>query len=132
MIIPELVVNDFQRSLDFYVQVLGFDIEYDRPEKKFAMLLYQGARLMINERNGSWETGDMKYPLGQGVNFEIQTDNADALLEALNENNMELYQEPEEAWYRKNDVEVGHKELLVQDPDGYLLRFAQSLGERSI
>jgi hypothetical protein len=27
---------------------------------------------------------------------------------------------------------VGDRELLVQDPDGYLLRFSQYLGERPI
>ena len=38
----------------------------------------------------------------------------------------------EEKWYRKNDKEVGHKQFLVQDPDGYLLRFFQDLGIREI
>lgn len=132
MIIPELLVVDFQRSLDFYVKILGFEVVYDRAEKKFAMLSYQGARLMINERNGSWETGDMKHPLGQGVNFEIKTDDLQPLLDSLSCAGIALFQESEEAWYRKGDVKVGHKEFLVQDPDGYLLRFAQTLGERPV
>ena len=36
----------------------------------------------------------------------------------------------EEKWYRKNDTEVGNKQFLVQDPDGYILRFFQNLGMR--
>jgi hypothetical protein len=30
-----------------------------------------------------------------------------------------------------DDVYVGQKQFLVQDPDGYLLRFGQELGTRS-
>ena len=40
--------------------------------------------------------------------------------------------EPEEKWYRKDSIEVGNKQFLVQDPDGYLLRFTQDLGKRPI
>jgi hypothetical protein len=34
----------------------------------------------------------------------------------------------EEKWYRVNDQETGNKQFLVQDPDGYLLRFFEDLG----
>ena len=37
----------------------------------------------------------------------------------------------EENWYRHDDKMLGNKEFLIQDPDGYLLRFTQDLGEIS-
>ncbi|WP_244876994.1 VOC family protein [Acidocella facilis] len=37
---------------------------------------------------------------------------------------------PEEAWYRAGEVEVGQRQFLVMDPDGYLLRLAEDIGER--
>jgi len=40
--------------------------------------------------------------------------------------------EPKEAWYRRGDVLVGERQILVMDPDGYLLRFQQSLGVKTI
>jgi len=129
-LVPELLVNDFQRSLRFYTTVLGFVVDYDRPESKFAMLSIEGSQIMINERNGSWETGAFEYPLGRGINLQIGISTIAPLLINLKNNNIVLYQEPEEVWYRKGNAEVGHLEFLVQDPDGYLLRFAQSLGER--
>lgn len=58
-------------------------------------------------------------------------DSVDPLIESLKTNGIALYQGSEENWYRKDTIEVGHKEFLVQDPDGYLLRFVQVLGERS-
>ena len=41
-----------------------------------------------------------------------------------------LFRSPEDAWYRVGEQEVGQREYLVQDPDGYLLRFAQARGYR--
>ncbi|MDO8498157.1 MAG: VOC family protein [bacterium] len=131
-LIPELIVNDFQKSLHFYVKVLGFKIEYDRPERKFAMLSLQGSQIMINEKNGTWETGKLDYPLGIGINFQIKVDDVQSLLTLLKEQNYSLYEDVTENWYRKGSIEVGHSEFLVQDPDGYLLRFCQNLGERAI
>jgi hypothetical protein len=37
----------------------------------------------------------------------------------------------EEKWYRMNDSKVGNRQFIVLDPDGYLLRFVQDLGERA-
>ena len=37
----------------------------------------------------------------------------------------------EENWYRHDDKMLGNKEFLIQDPDGYLLRFTQDLREKT-
>ena len=131
-LIPEISVSNFQESLDFYTKFLGFKIEYDRPEKKFAMLSFEGSQVMINQHNGVWETGKMEYPLGRGVNFQIECKNIDLLVESLKKQNYNLFREIEENWYRNGNKELGNREFLVQDPDGYLLRFAMDLGERNI
>ncbi|CAA9210552.1 MAG: hypothetical protein AVDCRST_MAG08-90 [uncultured Acetobacteraceae bacterium] len=52
------------------------------------------------------------------------------ILAALEETGWPLYEQPSEAWYRTGDCEGGQREFLVQDPDGYLLRFAEDLGTR--
>jgi hypothetical protein len=38
----------------------------------------------------------------------------------------------EEKWYRADNVYVGNRQFIVQDPDGYLLRFYQHLGTRDL
>lgn len=43
-----------------------------------------------------------------------------------------LYREMEEAWRDTGDAITGSREFLVQDPDGYLLRFSEYLGEREL
>ena len=37
----------------------------------------------------------------------------------------------EEKWYRRDDVEIGVRQFIVQDPDGYLLRLSEGIGTRS-
>ncbi len=39
---------------------------------------------------------------------------------------------PEDKWYRTGGQELGFRQFLIQDPDGYLPRFAQSLGTRNL
>ena len=43
-----------------------------------------------------------------------------------------LYRPLRESWYPVGNMSSGQREFLVQDPDGYLLRFVQHLGERPV
>ena len=130
-LIPELSISDFEKSLKFYTEI-GFQIEYDRPEKKFALLSYQGSQIMINQHNGIWQTGELNYPLGRGINFQIECHDVPSLIKTIKNHNYQLFQEVEDNWYRQNNTELGCREFLIQDPDGYLLRFSQDLGQRRI
>ena len=134
-LIPELCVSDFETSKRFYVDILGFEILYDRPEEGFAMLNYQGSHLMVDqipEGGSRWETAKMEKPYGRGINLQIDTDNADELSSSIKSAGISLFMEIEEKWYRMDKVEGGNRQFLVQDPDGYLLRFTQDLGERPV
>ena len=42
-LIPEFAVRNIEKSKDFYVRVLGFKVEYERPESKFVFLSKQGS-----------------------------------------------------------------------------------------
>ena len=68
-LIPELSVSDFDKSLKFYIDVLGFKMEYKREESKFAMLSFQGSQIMIEEVNNHWSTGRLEYPFGRGCSI---------------------------------------------------------------
>ena len=130
---PELSVRDFATSLEFYTRVLGFAVRYQRPEEGFAFLELGNATLMIDQLGlgRDWQMGVLEYPLGRGVNFQIMVEDLQPLLERLKRAEIALFVEVEDKWYRKDQLEVGNRQFLVQDPDGYLLRFAQDLGERS-
>lgn len=129
-LIPELAVLDIRRSLNFYLNILLFKIEYERKENKFAMLSLKDSQIMIEERNGNWETGNLTYPLGRGINLQIVVDNIDELYRNVKTKDYPIKIEMEENWYRADNKLLGQKEFLIMDPDGYLLRFAQNIGEK--
>lgn len=123
--VPELLVSDIQVSLAFY-KMLGFVIVYDRPEKNFAYISYFGAQLMLDQRhNSTWETAEMTKPYGRGINLQMETDEIDALIERLHQAGHPLYIEKKQKHYKTGDTVIPVSEFLVQDPDGYLLRFIQ-------
>lgn len=134
-LVPELSITDFDKTIEFYTKLLGFAIEYQRVEEGFAYLSLGEAQLMVDQigKTRTWRTGAFEYPLGRGINLQIEVEeNLDSLLTRLRQNNIPLFMEPEEKWYRKGDHEVGNRQFLVQDPDGYLLRFFEDLGTRKL
>jgi catechol 2,3-dioxygenase-like lactoylglutathione lyase family enzyme len=126
-LVPELEVSDFGKSLEFYVGILGFSVLYDRPERPFAYLGLGAAHIMI-EKGGAWITAPLEKPFGRGMNFQISVPNVSALAARLTQVGWPLFRKIEDAWYRRGAEYIGARELVVQDPDGYLLRFSQSLG----
>ncbi len=127
---PELAVRDLHASLRFWCDLLGFVVAYDRPAARFAYLTRGSAQIMLCQRNSRWDTGVLELPYGRGVNFQVMVDRLAPILAALDAVRWRLFEEPSEAWYRTGPVEGGQRECLVQDPDGYLVRLAESLGQR--
>ncbi|MBK5482090.1 MULTISPECIES: bleomycin resistance protein [Peribacillus] len=129
-LVPELSVSDINKSLNFYLNILSFKLEYQRPEDKFAMLSLNDCQIMIEEINGYWQTGELSYPFGRGINFQITVSDINEIYKSLRMYQYPIKIEIQENWYRADTKLVGQKEFLIMDPDGYLLRFVQTLGER--
>lgn len=131
---PELIVKDIDQSREFYVSLLGFKIEYKRDEERFLFLSYGDAQLMLLEDNDNEHsrTGFLEYPRGQGVNFSIVTSDLYGIAKSLTTNNYPLRIPIRDQWHRINGIENGERQLWVMDPDGYLLRFIEFIGSRSV
>lgn len=132
-IIPELAVTNLKNSINFY-KTCGFKIEYERPENKFVFISLDKIQFMLQEisTDDKWELAPLSYPFGNGINFQLEVENADKIYNNLKNNNYKIAFDLEENWYRQDDKLLGNKEFLVQDPDGYLLRFSKDLGERDV
>lgn len=130
---PELLVTSIERSLHFYVEILGFHLEYDRPEEKFAFLSFHGAQIMLLEDNENphSRTGSLEYPRGQGVNFSVVTQSIAPIEHSLTTTGHPLRIPVREQWHRVGDSLQGEKQLWVMDPDGYLIRFIEDIGVKS-
>ena len=131
-LVPELSCADFARSLAFYTELLGFAVRYVRPEERFAYLECEGAELMIEQSVGrALLAAPLEYPYGRGVNFQIEVGDVDELYARLISARCPLYLSLEEKC-RRDAEEVGNRQFIVPDPDGYLLRFFQRLGTRPL
>jgi catechol 2,3-dioxygenase-like lactoylglutathione lyase family enzyme len=132
-LVPEIFVESFDVSVRHWCEVFGFRIAYQRPEERFAYLERpEGCQIMISERCNVWETGPLERPFGRGVLFQVFVDTIDPLHGNILRKGFALYDGPREVWRRWGDREGGKKEIFVQDPDGYLVMFAEDLGERPL
>jgi catechol 2,3-dioxygenase-like lactoylglutathione lyase family enzyme len=128
--IPEFDVLNLGETLHFYVDLIGFKVVYDRPEDKFAFIEMEDVQFMVQEidpTSNKWDTGTLDYPLGRGINFQIDVKNIDEIYNKLKEADYKIFVEMEDHYYRKDDEMLGEREFLVQDPNGFLLRFAQDI-----
>ena len=131
--IPELSVTNLDKSLNFY-KTVGFIVEYDRPENNFAFISLGEIQFMLQQvsADDKWSVAPLAYPFGNGINFQLEVNNLSEIYDNFKVSGYEISFDIEENWYRQDGKLLGNKEFLIQDPDGYLLRFFQDLGEKSL
>lgn len=132
-LVPELYVSDIGRSRRFYTGVLGFAVLYERPEERFAYLDREGVALMLEQPADparTWLAGPLEPPYGRGINLQIAVADLGPLHAAALAAGALLLLPLEERWYRRDSMLLGQRQFVLQDPDGYLLRFCQDLGSR--
>ena len=131
-LIPEFAVTDLSISLRFY-RALGFEMVYDRPDEGFARMRLGGAEIMLDQLGHTRDPhrlGPGDRPFGRGVNVQIEVAALDPLLAALDSLGHTPRLGPETRRYRAGTQEIGQRQLWVEDPDGYLLRFCQFVDRR--
>lgn len=122
--VPELSVADLAASLRFYVDVVGFTVLFERTDPPFAYLDLAGAQLMLEEdHDGAWRVAPIEPPRGRGINLQIEVPDVHRVQGRLLESGVSLFGPLREGRYETSEGEFAQLELLVQDPDGYLLRF---------
>ncbi|WP_373937279.1 VOC family protein [Vibrio kanaloae] len=112
-VVPELYCFDINVSKSFFVDVLGFEVKYERPDEEFAYLTLDG---------------DLELPLGRGVNFQWDVIDIESLYQRVNESAADsIYLALESKSYQCGDSIATQKQFIVQTPDGYLFRFCQDI-----
>lgn len=141
-LVPELYVSELARSLSFYLDLLGFAVAYDRPEDRFAAIALGTAWIMLEEApslgaasaeafaRGEWRTAELCPPFGRGVNLQVAVPDVDRISVRLSLARYPVLLEPHARSYRVGRESLTVRQMLVADPDGYLIRPSQVL-ERS-
>ena len=131
--VPELDVSDFSVSLAFYTQILGFKVFYARHDPEFVYLEQEELQFMLmREKDKSWLGGTLEKPYGRGVNLQMELSDVQPIYERLLKHNIVLQRDIKDEWREAGNMLIGQREFWVQDPDGYLLRFCQPLGDRPL
>lgn len=112
---PGFTVNDLQRSLTFYTDVLGFIVKErwngDSGELRGVMLLAGVCELGLSQDD--WAKGRNRKK-GEGVRVWCETaQDIDALAQRIKTAGFTLTEEPKNQW--------GGRNFSVDDPDGYHL-----------
>ncbi|MGO2684434.1 MAG: bleomycin resistance protein [Microbacterium sp.] len=133
MLVPELLVTHVARSIEFWCDLCGFEIDYQREAEGFAYISRGNAHVMLEQAGvgRNWITGPLDPPFGRGINFQVSVATLAPILDALRGNDYALFMEQEVKWHRVGDAEeAGVEQFLVADPDGYLIRFQALFGRR--
>ena len=89
-VIPEFVVSDIEKSRHFYCDLLGFSVEYERPEENFLFLSLEDCQLMLEEGNAE-ELSQLTYPFGRGVNISFGIKDVPRLHQKVIESNYPIH-----------------------------------------
>ena len=119
-ITPGLTVNDLQRSLDFYVEGLGFTVKerWEREGKLQGVMLVAG-RCELGLGQDDWAKGRDRV---KGVGFRIYaetTQDLDKIAERLRAHGIAAGGPQDSPW--------GERVLNVADPDGFQITLTRAL-----
>jgi catechol 2,3-dioxygenase-like lactoylglutathione lyase family enzyme len=133
-LVPEFWCSDFEESLRFYTEVLGFSVTQRRDNDRHAYLELGDAQLMVArwEPDGTWEPAPLEKPYGRGVNFFIMAEDVRALYERVLSAGLTPFVELHTTSYWRTDRMDERTEFGLLDPDGYLLRFSQLDSHRPV
>ncbi len=126
-LIPNLMVEDVTATAEWYADVLGFTIDSTVPGDdgavNFAMTHRDDVHLMF-QRRASLEADVPALagvPIAASQTFFISVEDIDDLHDLIRDR-VEVVVPLHDTWY-------GQREVYFRDPNGYILCFAQHLGQ---
>ena len=119
-----LYVSDFDNSIDFYAEVLGFELKAH---------CSTNATVTLNDRSlllcKSWWpekifAQPVEYPFGRGSQFRFEVIDLEKIKANLAKHSIK-YLQPPRTW-EDASIKVGKcHQIEIADPDGYVLTFYQ-------
>jgi uncharacterized glyoxalase superfamily protein PhnB len=129
---PNLVVSNVERSLAFYRDVLGFAVTATVPDSgpfAFAWMQRDGVNVFLNSHDSVEEhAGLASRPIGGTATLFIvlEADDVAAGVDAL----FASVSPRAKVMMPMKDQFYGMREFGIEDPDGYVIFFAQRIGPR--
>jgi catechol 2,3-dioxygenase-like lactoylglutathione lyase family enzyme len=121
-ITPFIHVPDIEAALDFFTDVLGFEVPYRQGDYAYIERETVAFRLMQGEGENANMMGNRRFA------YYIDVRDVDALYSELKP---KLDQLPTGDVHGPADKGYGQRELLVLAPDGNLIAFGEPISSRS-
>jgi uncharacterized glyoxalase superfamily protein PhnB len=123
---PNLLVANVERSLAFYEDVLGFERGMSVPEQSpfvFASVTGGSVEIFFNDAAAAIKEypGFGGKPLGASGTMFVEIEGVDALHDRLKAAGVPIVMPLVTQFY-------GMREFAIEDPDGYVITFAQRVG----
>ena len=112
---PQFLVADIDRSIEFYKERLGFDIDF-RYENFYAGIIKDGYSIHLKSGKPSIEERKNKRS-NEDLDIVFSVDGIEHLYEELSNRTIEFVQP-------LRDMPYG-KEFYITDPDGYIIAFIE-------
>lgn len=113
--VPQLRTTNWERTRVFYVEGLGFTVDWEHRFEPgfpvFAQVTRDGLSLFLTEHAGDCQPGGAAY---------LVVDDVDALYHEISGRGIRPAERP-------GDTEWGAREMTVVDPDGNRLRFSSAV-----
>ena len=128
---PNLIVTDIDRSTAFYRDVLGFSVVTTVPDAApfvFVWLQRDTVNVFLNALEGvSGDVPSLANRSVGGTNTLFITIEADSVEKGIDTLHAEVAGKANVVMPLKNQF-YGLREFAVEDPDGYIIFFAQRIG----
>ena len=114
---PQFLVTDIDRSIEFYVKKLGFDIDF-RYQDFYAGVIKDGYSIHLKTGKPSIEERKNKRK-NQDLDIVFSVDGIEGLYKELTDKFVECVQPLRSMPYGK--------EFYIADPDGYIISFLEEV-----
>ncbi|HYM15466.1 MAG TPA: VOC family protein [Dehalococcoidia bacterium] len=127
VVAPELFVRDVDASIRFYVDALGFRVARTDPPgdapHSFAVLTLGAAVFMLADEKlaGPEMRGRPEERRGRGIHVRVMVPDVDAMHQRVRTQGVRIVMP-------LGDRSYGLRDFIIEDPDGFGVRFAAPLG----
>jgi catechol 2,3-dioxygenase-like lactoylglutathione lyase family enzyme len=112
---PQLLATDIDRSIEFYIKKLGFDVDF-RYEDFYSGISKDGYSIHLKAGKPSFEERKSRRN-NEDLDIVFSVDNIEDLYETFSDKFVEFIQPLREMPYGKK--------FYVIDPDGYIIAFLE-------
>jgi len=111
-----LEVIDLEKTVNFYSELLGFEVKKEQPEEKSKIIGNDKVKLCLYENKNM-----QKYVKKGFAHFGLHINNFEDIIKKCEVMNLKIYYGGQLEWEKSSSI-------YIQDPNGYEIELSKSFG----